>query len=104
MNLIPAGALSDQLALPPGTTLGLRPEDIGLADDGVPARLAGVEYLGADQLVAFDIGTDAAPARVLVRLPARQPLPADGHRLRWSPEACHLFDPQGQRLTDFTPD
>ena len=104
MNLIPAAALTGHMALPPGTTLGLRPEDIGLADDGIPARLAGVEYLGADQLAAFDIGPDANPARVLVRLPARQPLSDDGHSLRWPPDACHLFDAQGQRLTDFTPD
>jgi sn-glycerol 3-phosphate transport system ATP-binding protein len=41
MNLIPAAALSGHMALPPGTTLGLRPEDIGLAPDGLPDGLAG---------------------------------------------------------------
>ncbi len=95
MNLIPAAALLDA-ALPPGGCLGVRPEDIAIAPQGVPARLAGVEYLGADQLVAFEIGPDRT--RVLVRLPARQPLPADGHALAWPESAAHRFGPDGLRL------
>lgn len=47
MNMIPAEALPAQMSVPPGSTLGVRPEDITLGPDGVPARLAGVEYLGA---------------------------------------------------------
>ncbi len=99
MNLIPAAALEGHMALPPGTTLGLRPEDIVLAPGGLPARLAGVEYLGADQLAAFDIGPDRARARVLVRLPARLTLSETGHGLGWPDHARHLFDAQGQRST-----
>jgi len=97
MNLIPAAALPGDL--PQGSTLGVRPEDVTLAAGGIPARLAGVEYLGADQLAAFEIGPDSARARVLVRLPARMPLPADGHRLHWPDIARHLFDADGQRLS-----
>lgn len=98
MNMIPAEALPAQMSVPPGSTLGVRPEDITLGPDGVPARLAGVEYLGADQLAAFDIGPAGAPARVLVRLPARHPLPADGLALNWPDDARHLFQADGQRL------
>ena len=99
MNMIPAAALAGHVALPPGSTLGVRPEDITLAPDGLTARLAGVEYLGADQLAAFDIGPERAPARVLVRLPARTALPGEGCGLRWPDDARHLFDADGQRLT-----
>ena len=63
------------------------------------ARLIGVEYLGADQLAAFDIGPDQHPARVLVRLPARQSLLADGHALHWPDTAAHVFGPDGLRVS-----
>ncbi|MFN4101065.1 MAG: ABC transporter ATP-binding protein [Pararhodobacter sp.] len=101
MNLIPAEALPGHLPadLPSGSTLGVRPEDITLTADGIPATLTGIEYLGADQLAAFEIGPDSARARVLVRLPARMPLPADGHRLHWPDIARHLFDADGRRLS-----
>lgn len=95
MNLIPAAALAGHLALPPGSTLGVRPEEITLADAGIPATLISVEYLGADQLATFHLGPAGAPARVLVRLPARTALPTDGHRLHWPPSARHLFDADG---------
>jgi sn-glycerol 3-phosphate transport system ATP-binding protein len=98
MNLIPATALSGKLTLPAGSMVGIRPEEISVATDGLPARLVGVEYLGADQLAAFEIGPQGAPSRVLVRLPARQGLPADGHALQWPDGATHLFGPDGRRL------
>lgn len=101
MNLIPAAVLAQHVALPEGGALGIRPEDLRLDRAGIPARLAGVEYLGADQLVAFEIGPESAPTRVLVRLPARQPLPADGHALAWSEAATHRFDRDGRRIPPF---
>ncbi|MDE3122757.1 MAG: ABC transporter ATP-binding protein, partial [Paracoccaceae bacterium] len=45
MNLIPAEALQ---AGPAGRLAGLRPEDMHLADTGVPVSVKGSEYLGAD--------------------------------------------------------
>jgi sn-glycerol 3-phosphate transport system ATP-binding protein len=97
MNLIPAAALADHMALAHGTILGIRPEDMMISTAGVPARLVGVEYLGADQLAAFDIGQGTAPARVLVRLPARHTLSGDVHALSWADNAAHLFGPDGLR-------
>jgi len=102
MNLIPAEALPTA-PLPPGGMLGVRPEDIHVGAEGLPARLTGVEYLGADQLAAFEVGPAGASARVLVRLPARAPLAADGHALGWPPEAEHRFDAQGRRIDPATP-
>ncbi|MGY6634692.1 MAG: ABC transporter ATP-binding protein [Alkalilacustris sp.] len=98
MNLIPAAALGARHGLPPDGHLGVRPEDIRLDPAGVPARLVGVEYLGADQLAAFAVGPEGHTARILARLPARASLPADGHALSWPAEAEHRFDAAGRRL------
>ncbi|WP_333715237.1 ABC transporter ATP-binding protein [Yoonia sp.] len=98
MNLIQAAALTGLHGLPEGGTLGIRPEDITLDPTGIPARLIGVEYLGADQLVVFEIGPANAPARVLIRLSAREVLPDGGHALRWSDTAAHRFGPDGLRI------
>lgn len=103
MNLIPADALADHIALPEGATLGVRPEDVVPAADGVPARLVAVEYLGADQLAAFEIGPERRPARVVVRLSARTPLGPDGHALKWARDAQHLFGSDGQRMSELLP-
>ncbi|MFN4059029.1 MAG: ABC transporter ATP-binding protein [Roseinatronobacter sp.] len=98
MNLIPSAALPDLHGLPAGGMLGIRPEDISLEPSGVPARLIGVEYLGADQLAAFEIGPAQAPAQVLVRLPARRSLSDGAHFLHWPASAAHRFGPDGQRV------
>ena len=103
MNLIPAAALAGHMDLPATATLGIRPEDIVIAPAGVPARLIGVEYLGADQLAAFEIGPDASAARVLVRLPARKSLSGTAHALHWAGAATHLFGPDGLRLAHPSP-
>ena len=100
MNLIPAEGLEDR-GLPSGGLLGVRPEDVRLAPEGeagVAARLVGVEYLGADQLAAFEIGPESATARILARLPAREVLAPGDHRLGWPVEAEHRFDAGGLRV------
>lgn len=102
MNLIPAAALPGRADLPAGGHLGVRPEDITLAPDGLPARLAGLEYLGADQIAAFEVGTDsgrgAAPARILARLPGRHSLLAERVGLAWPAAAEHHFGADGRRI------
>lgn len=103
MNLIPARSLAGHVALPQDAILGIRPEDVTIAPLGIPARLASVEYLGADQMAFFEIGPGTAPARILVRLPARQTLSADGHALCWSDSAVHLFGPDGLRMSTASP-
>ena len=39
-----------------GLVLGVRPEKISLADSGLPADVLGLEYLGADSLIACRVG------------------------------------------------
>ncbi|MFD1910818.1 ABC transporter ATP-binding protein [Halodurantibacterium flavum] len=95
MNLIAPDdlALADGI-MPPGTLAGLRPEDIFLADQGPEAAVEGIEYLGADQLIAARIGR----SRLILRLPARQGPPPARIRIGWAPGALHLFDPSGRRI------
>jgi multiple sugar transport system ATP-binding protein len=80
--------------------VGLRPEALELAGDGVPARVQVVEELGADAY-AFCVGEVAgSEARLVARADARRP-PAIGERvsLRVRPGEAHLFDPaSGERL------
>ena len=102
MNLIPAHALADHCSLPEGSMLGIRPEDVSLGSSGVPARLCGIEYLGADQLATFAIGPQAHPVHLLARLPAREAPGEAGTYLSWPREAEHLFGADGRRITSFT--
>jgi len=50
-----------------GFGVGIRPEDIRLADCGVSARVETVEYLGADTLIAGRVGGEI----IVARLPGR---------------------------------
>jgi multiple sugar transport system ATP-binding protein len=80
--------------------VGLRPEALELAGDGVPARVQVVEELGADAY-AFCVGEVAGrEARLVARADARRP-PSIGERvsLRVRSGEAHLFDPaSGERL------
>jgi sn-glycerol 3-phosphate transport system ATP-binding protein len=79
-----------------GVLLGVRPEDVTLTGGtGLAARVAGVEYLGADSIVTCAAGSQT----LAVRAPGRVELPAGAPvTLAWKPEATHLFDAAtGQR-------
>ena len=73
-----------------GRLLGVRPEDVALTDGpGLAARVATVEYLGADSIV-----TCAAGGQTLaVRAPGRVELSAGARvTLSWKPDTTHVFD------------
>jgi sn-glycerol 3-phosphate transport system ATP-binding protein len=108
MNVLPAASLGANrggpalLAGAPATAaehllLGVRPEAISLAADGVPANVVATEYLGADTLAQARIGT----ADVIARLPGRVALETGAAvRLSWPAEARHWFDSRtGMRVT-----
>lgn len=69
--------------------LGLRPEDVTLAESGLPALIEELEYLGADTVLKCRAGTEALLIRVDRRVNA-----AVGERvhLRWHEDAVRLFD------------
>lgn len=80
-----------------GFKLGVRPEDISIADDGVPATLVFADYLGADSIVTARIG----PQELVLRLPGHVHV-KDGDQvsLSWPKEAAHVFDAAtGKRTT-----
>jgi multiple sugar transport system ATP-binding protein len=77
-------------------TVGLRPESLELAPDGVPGEVEVVEELGADAYVFC--ATELA--RLVARVDARR-VPERGERvaLRPRPDEAHLFDAEtGARL------
>src|SRR4051812_14702522 len=83
-SLIPADAYWAREAIPAGhavdrLAIGIRPEAARLADNGMAATVAAVEYLGADTL----IDTRVADQSFIVRLPgrARATVGAAGHIL-----------------------
>lgn len=121
MNLLPATVTSDgaqpmvslagqPLALSPGVrppagsvTLGLRPEHLSLAAGangdaaGITAPILRVEQMGAQTLIACDLGQHE-----LIALLVRNDQVREGERVRLTipPEALHLFDAEsGVRLT-----
>jgi multiple sugar transport system ATP-binding protein len=115
MNLCPApsglngsisfGGVSFRLPLDAGTgrpvVLGLRPESLELASDGVGARVDAVEELGADAYLFCSANVDGQRIRLVARVDARN-VPDRGDRvtLRPLPDEAHLFDAEtGERLT-----
>jgi sn-glycerol 3-phosphate transport system ATP-binding protein len=70
-------------------TLGIRPEHIRIANDGIAAIVTSAEYHGADTVVTARIGQES----LLVRAPGQVALaPGSQVKLGWAPEAMHVFD------------
>jgi multiple sugar transport system ATP-binding protein len=95
--------------LPPGArangrdtlVVGVRPEALELADDGIGAQVQAVEDIGADAYVFCSAQLDGEERRLVARASARR-APERGARvtLRPVPEEALLFDPvSGERLT-----
>jgi multiple sugar transport system ATP-binding protein len=81
--------------------LGLRPESLELATDGLPARVDAVEELGADAYLFCTAELEAESVRLVARVDARK-VPDRGDRvaLRPLPDEAHMFDAEtGERLT-----
>jgi len=75
--------------VPAGQWIGLRAEDIRIGGEGLEARVEGVEYLGADSIVACRAGSEP----LTVRVPgASRHAAGDTVKLRWSEGAAHYFD------------
>ncbi len=76
--------------------LGLRPEAVALADDGVAAVVHSQEYLGADAVLRCAVGTEF----ITVRAPGHQAPSVQGTavHLRWQAHDQHVFDADGRRI------
>jgi multiple sugar transport system ATP-binding protein len=100
-----------KVALPPeldasangrsGVVVGLRPESLDLAEDGIPAQVEVVEELGADSYVFCSADLADGPAKLVARVETRV-APGRGEQVRLRPRAseAHFFDPEsGERLS-----
>jgi ABC-type sugar transport system ATPase subunit len=114
MNILPATVTEDGKVQPQGGTpvalaapphrgelsLGVRPEDLTIAQNSAPAlyegRISLVERLGEAQLVYLDIGEGTPLVVKLAR--AEQVARGDKLRVAAAEEAFHLFDESGQTL------
>jgi len=91
---VPRGIGGDSLVV------GLRPESLELAGDGIPARVEVVEDVGADAFVFCAAELNGESTRLVARTEARRaPQQGDSVTLRPRPDEAHLFDPaSGERL------
>ncbi|MFY9580100.1 MAG: ABC transporter ATP-binding protein [Gaiellaceae bacterium] len=80
--------------------LGVRPESLDVAEEGIPARVDVVEDVGADAFVFCTAEVGGESMRLVARSEARRaPQQGDQVSLRPRPEEAHLFDPaSGERL------
>ena len=70
-------------------TLGIRPEHIRIAHDGIAATVTSAEYHGADTVVTARVGEES----LLVRAPGQVALAAGAPvHLAWDRESLHLFE------------
>ena len=80
--------------------LGLRPESLELAEDGIAARVEVVEELGADAFAFCTAELQAGAKKLVARADWRRP-PERGTRVSLRPLSgeAHVFDPtSGERL------
>jgi multiple sugar transport system ATP-binding protein len=80
--------------------LGVRPEDVSLASDGLPARVVRVEHHGADRHLHLDL-VETPDVRIIMRQGAGEaasPEPGLTANLALCPRRVHLFGPDGRRL------
>jgi multiple sugar transport system ATP-binding protein len=91
---VPRGIDGDKLVV------GLRPESLELAGEGIPARVEVVEDVGADAFVFCAAELNGESTRLVARTEARRaPQQGDHVSLRPRPDEAHLFDPaSGERL------
>ena len=83
-------------------TLGIRPEDLAPADEGLKVDVVMVEELGADAYVYGRMQADGEEYPVMARVDGRRP-PKKGDTIFFAPKTdhIHLFDVEtGERVND----
>jgi multiple sugar transport system ATP-binding protein len=84
----------------PAVVVGLRPESLELASEGLPAQVEVVEEFGADAYVFCVAQVGGEETKLVARVEARH-APQQGERVNLNPKAdeAHVFDPEtGSRL------
>ena len=93
-GLIDAGGempLPDEIQ---GWCIGVRPEEIKLSPQGLPAVVEAVDFLGAETIIRLFHGEQTLFARVNGR---SKIMPGDQTNLSWSSSVIHLFNEKGIR-------
>ncbi len=80
--------------------VGVRPESLELASDGIGARVDVVEEIGADAFVFCTADIDGKETKLVARAPAKSAPEREARvNLRPLPAEAHIFDPEsGARL------
>lgn len=92
MNFFPAGLLSEGDI----RTMGVRPEDLFLSDDGpLSVRVSHVEHLGGDTNVIAHVKDHQITARLFGQHSVEE---GQNLRLGFRPQSAHHFDKEGLRL------
>jgi ABC-type sugar transport system ATPase subunit len=96
MNFLSPEAASPFLPAPKGTVVGVRPEDVRVVPDGVPARVEIVEIAGSDAFVHVDRG-------LIAKVPAVG-RPAEGAEVGIAIDrsGAHLFDEASGERVEWT--
>jgi len=101
MNVMRLDRIADDGALKgaipsglPNWQLGVRPENIGFAQQGLPVEVTAVDYMGAETVLRLRHGSQKLMARVGGRSKAA---PGDTLCAAWRAEDIHLFDEKGIR-------
>jgi multiple sugar transport system ATP-binding protein len=79
-------------AAPRAVTVGMRPEDVQLAADGVPAIVRVVEPTGHECLIVYDLAGRSVVGRAD---PDTRPRPGEPVRLHLRVRNLHIFDAAG---------
>ena len=79
-------------ACPPEGFIGVRPEDVRVGPQGLPVRIAAVDYLGAETVVRMKHDDQPLFARIDGR---RDYAPGEELRISWPETAVHCFGSDG---------
>ena len=104
MNVIAASLVADQPELAAaaparleGLAIGVRPEAIQIAREGLRATVVAAEYLGADTQIEARAGEETVMVRVSGRCAAG---PGETVGLTWKASDAHWFDMSSGRRID----
>lgn len=77
-----------------GSLLGIRPEKISIADEGLPVKVSSVDFMGAETVLRLNHGNLPLMVRVDGRPVAK---PGDKLSVTWQAADMHFFDGNGIR-------
>ncbi|AKM08908.1 ABC transporter ATP-binding protein [Croceicoccus naphthovorans] len=88
----------ERIALPSGakpSQIAIRPEDLEIANEGLPATLTGIEELGETRIVHAELADKTA---IAIRSSGYSGSEGDKLSVRVPTDRLHLFDASGKRL------